>query len=169
MKYAVAASSVAVGDFNGDGFPDLAIVFAGGVRVLLGNGDGTFQSTPVSYVAGSFPSSLSFPGSVTVGDFNSLAVGDFNGDGFPDIAVANFFSNNVSILLNDGKWAPSVALCQLHGGFAQAVGATTMRTSQLVKLCAQAPSSPARHRPGELDAELFFGDAEPGQGRRDEG
>jgi hypothetical protein len=81
---------VAVGDFNGDGFLDLAIIFAGGVRVLLGNGDGTFQTTPLSYIAGSGPS--------------SLAVGDFNGDNWPDLAVANASSNDVSILLNDGAW-----------------------------------------------------------------
>jgi hypothetical protein len=33
----------------------------------------------------------------------SLAVGDFNGDGFPDIAVSNEMSNTISVFLNDGK------------------------------------------------------------------
>jgi hypothetical protein len=33
----------------------------------------------------------------------SLAVGDFNDDGFPDIAVSNEMSNTVSVFLNDGK------------------------------------------------------------------
>jgi hypothetical protein len=84
-------TSVAVGDFNGDGKPDLAVVFSGGVRVLLGQGDGTFQTTNVSYLAGSDPI--------------SVAVGDLNGDGFPDLAVANSYSNDVSILLNDATWA----------------------------------------------------------------
>src|SRR5262249_61328020 len=64
------------------------IVASGTVRVLLGNGDGTFQTTHVSYAAG--------------GDF--VALGDFNGDGFPDAVTANFSSNDVSILLNDGAW-----------------------------------------------------------------
>src|SRR5215469_5518173 len=41
----------------------------------------------------------------------SVAVGDFNGDGKPDLAVANFGSNNVTILLGDGK-----------GGFSPAAG-----------------------------------------------
>jgi len=33
----------------------------------------------------------------------SLAVGDFNGDGKADLAVANYNSGNVSVLLGDGK------------------------------------------------------------------
>jgi hypothetical protein len=35
----------------------------------------------------------------------SVAAGDFNGDGFPDLAVANRFSNNVSVLINAGDWS----------------------------------------------------------------
>jgi hypothetical protein len=83
-------TSLAVGDFKGDGVLGLALTFAGGVRVWLGNGDGTFQTTPISYVAGSQPT--------------FTAVGDFNGDGRDDLAVANGPSNDVSILLNDGSW-----------------------------------------------------------------
>jgi hypothetical protein len=86
------ASAIAVGDFNGDGLADLALVFAGGVRVLLGNGDGTLQSTPISYVAGSFPV--------------ALAIGDINRDGFPDLVVTDKLSHRVSMLLNAGQWAP---------------------------------------------------------------
>ena len=68
--------SVAVGDFNGDGQPDLAVAnyFSDNVSVLLGNGDGTFQAA-VNFAAGT--SSC------------SVAVGDFNGDGKADLAVAN--------------------------------------------------------------------------------
>jgi hypothetical protein len=81
---------VVVRDFNGDGIPDLAVSFLGGVRVLLGNGDGTFQTTRVSYVAGP----------------DAVAVGDFNRDDLPDLAVCIGGLNKVSILLNDGKWMP---------------------------------------------------------------
>jgi FG-GAP-like repeat/FG-GAP repeat len=83
-------SCLAVKDFNGDGIPDLAVLCAGGVRVLLGNGDGTFQTTAISYVAGP----------------DAVVVGDFNGDGLPDLAVCIAGLNQVSILLNDGKWTP---------------------------------------------------------------
>src|SRR5205814_2304370 len=35
----------------------------------------------------------------------AVAVGDFNRDGFPDLAVANANSNNVSVLLNAADWS----------------------------------------------------------------
>jgi hypothetical protein len=81
---------VAVGDFNGDGKPDLAVANYGDgdVSVLLGNGDGTFQAQapPSPFGSGASP--------------DSIAVGDFNGDGKPDLAVADEGNSDVSILLN---------------------------------------------------------------------
>ena len=85
--------SVAVGDFNGDGKPDLATANSfdlGNASVLLGNGDGSFQAAQ-DFGAGLRPL--------------SVAVGDFNGDGRPDLAVANWVSNNVSILINNTPMA----------------------------------------------------------------
>ncbi len=80
--------SVAVGDYNRDGKLDLAVAKGGsnGVSILLGNGDGTFQ-TAVNY---------------SVNNPQSVAVGDFNGDGKLDLAVAKGGSNGVSILLGNG-------------------------------------------------------------------
>jgi hypothetical protein len=75
-------------DFNGDGFPDLAITFDAQVAILLGNGDGTFQP-PANY-----PFRL-------VTTATSLAAADFNGDGKPDLVVGNFMTG-VNILLGNG-------------------------------------------------------------------
>jgi probable HAF family extracellular repeat protein len=83
--------SVAVGDFNGDGFQDLAVANSGSnnVTVLLGNGSGGFTAASGSPInVGTQPV--------------SIAVGDFNGDGIQDLALANYSSNNVTVLLGNG-------------------------------------------------------------------
>ena len=83
--------SVAVGDFNGDGHQDIATansyVFSNSVSIRLGDGQGGFSGT-TNVAVGLQPV--------------SVAVGDFNGDGAPDIATANENSNSVSIRLGDG-------------------------------------------------------------------
>jgi len=102
------ARSVAVGDFNGDGKPDLAVAHDYGVSVLLGNGDGTFQAA-ANYAWGSIP--------------YSVAVGDFNGDGKADLAVANFY-DTVSVLLGngDGTFQAAVNYSAGSGPYSVAVG-----------------------------------------------
>ena len=111
--YAVGATpySVAVGDFNGDGKPDLAVTnySSFSVSVLLGNGEGTFQPA-VNYATGNYPF--------------SVAVGDFNGDGKLDLVVANFGGNSVSVLLGngDGTFQPAVLYAAGSNPISVAVG-----------------------------------------------
>jgi len=86
---------IVVADFNGDNRPDLAVTIRGvhpgfdnAVLVFQGNGDGSFQ--PVQTFATGFNS-------------RGIAVGDFNRDKKPDLVVANQFSNDVSILINNTR------------------------------------------------------------------
>ena len=82
--------SVAVGDLNGDRRPDLAVVAADHVAVLLGNRKGGVdpaQSVP----AGVAPT--------------SVAIADLNEDSHPDLAVADYGSapSSAAVLLGDGN------------------------------------------------------------------
>src|SRR5580698_2406861 len=97
--------SIAVGDVNGDGKPDLVVVDSdqncsgawstGEVEVRLGSGDGTFQA-PVSYSSGGFQAL-------------GVAVGDVNDDGKLDLVVVSSCGSGsatchgqVGVLLGDG-------------------------------------------------------------------
>jgi FG-GAP-like repeat len=94
----VSPYAIVTADFNGDGKADLAVSepcgndpacvnYNGSISILLGKGDGSFT-------AAASPAVNDYPG--------ALAVGDFNGDGKTDIAVANFTGSAVSILLGNG-------------------------------------------------------------------
>jgi hypothetical protein len=87
-----SAGRLAVADLNGDGTDDLVLpadsVNSGGVEVLLGDGHGGFHD--VGFTA------------TTVGGASAVAVGNF-GNGFPDLAVTNFLSHTVSVLLGNGS------------------------------------------------------------------
>ena len=94
VDYGTAAGPVAIvaGDFNGDGIVDLAVASPGAntVSILLGNGNGTFQAHH-DFSTGSGTQNPVW-----------LAVGDFNGDGNLDLAVANASADTISILLGNG-------------------------------------------------------------------
>jgi hypothetical protein len=109
--------SVVGGDFNRDGVQDLAVAYRGSVRpvvpggvsVLLGNGDGTFQA-PLNFAIGSLST--------------SVAVGDFNGDKVLDLAVADAGSYDILVLLGngDGTFQAARNFAAGNGPYSVAVG-----------------------------------------------
>jgi hypothetical protein len=87
---------VAIGDIDGDGNPDLAIINSptitasnkgtDGLTVLLGDGKGKFGIMPGSpFITGKSPS--------------RVTIGDINGDGNPDVVVTNYHSNNITVFI----------------------------------------------------------------------
>jgi len=112
------AQSVAVADVNGDGKPDLLVANRcadngcanqnGSVAVLLGNGDGAFQ-TAVTYDSGGLGA---YP----------VAVADVNGDGKLDLVVANVHNSSgnigsVGVLLGNGDGTFQTAVTYRSGGY----------------------------------------------------
>jgi hypothetical protein len=80
---------VAVADFRGNGKLDLAVPnFGGGISILLGNGDGTFQQATSAQPGGANP--------------EWIAVADFNKDGNADLAVSFGNSMQLAVLIGNG-------------------------------------------------------------------
>jgi VCBS repeat protein/carboxypeptidase family protein len=141
-------TSIVVSEFDANGIPDLAVAHESGyVKIFSGTGDGNFTSNPcLSYnlntplndiatgyfnedgeidlvVIDGMDDSQSDTGHATVlfglvgpdftisssfaahTDSNNVAVADFNGDGESDLALTNFGSNDVSVLLGTGTGA----------------------------------------------------------------
>jgi hypothetical protein len=92
-----SGDSVAVGDLNGDGIPDLALALntpsgkggQGGVAILLGNGDGTFQGPSV--ISANLPAL-------------AIRIADFNRDGKPDLVVGESVGGEVFFGNGDGTF-----------------------------------------------------------------
>ena len=98
-------------DFNGDGFPDLAVSYdgnntvPGGIAILLNQGDGTFGS-PVSYARGT--------------QATQFAVLDLNNDGALDIATESL-DQTVTVLLGKGNGTFGTPASYAVGGSGQAI------------------------------------------------
>jgi hypothetical protein len=136
----LGADSVAIADLNGDGIQDLVVANGqqngngdfGEVAVLLGNGNGTFQSA-VTYSTGAYGAT-------------SVAVGDVNGDGIPDLVVGNDCLDlqgeicagsigAVSVLLGngDGTFQPAATYAIEYGG-ASSVALADLRGTGILDL-----------------------------------
>ena len=98
---------VAVGDFNNDGNPDLFAIEASTscqcALVFLGNGDGTFQTPPIT--------------TVTTYNLYGFAIGDFNSDGKLDLALAEnaFNATQLQIFLGNGDGSFRLGAAYLPG------------------------------------------------------
>ncbi|MDP3392399.1 FG-GAP-like repeat-containing protein [Sediminibacterium sp.] len=86
-------AAVAIGDLDGDGKPDMVVLNR------ISNLVSVYRSTSTSgsIVSGSFADKVDF---TTGTDPRSIAIGDLDGDGKPDLAVANQTSKSVSVLRN---------------------------------------------------------------------
>jgi hypothetical protein len=114
-----SGASITVGDVNSDGKPDLLAAeltsSSGVASVLLGNGDGTFKPAAFYPTGGEYA--------------RSVAVADVNGDGKPDLVVANSSDiwpdqRAVGVLTGngDGSFEPAVTFDSGGGTFFVAVG-----------------------------------------------
>jgi FG-GAP-like repeat/FG-GAP repeat len=128
-------------DFNGDGKLDLAIVaFDPSVntydlRVLIGNGDGTFQAGPVGAPLG--------PGL-------SIAAGDFNGDHHVDLAlelVSGFSVYGFDVMLGNGDGSFAAPVNYRLGTYSPTITVADLRTVVTTSSSATAPRMCTSPRP----------------------
>jgi hypothetical protein len=104
IRVGASPDAIAVGDWNGDAHPDLAVLGngSGDVTSLLGDTNGHFVFRARNVTVGAIP--------------RSLAVGDFNNDGIADLVTSSFAASTASVLQGnrdgdgrgDGTFRPAV-------------------------------------------------------------
>jgi len=149
--------AVAVADFNRDGKPDIVTANGvdGGISVMLGDGDGTFQ-TAVNYLMG-------FTTYTT-----DVKVGDFNGDGIPDVLIyAETYGFYVFLGNGDGTFRipvrfatstsyPYYVIADFDGDGRLDIAATTGSTTSETELDILLGNGDGTFRPGPVETGLPF-------------
>ena len=105
----VQPRAATIADVNGDGKADIVVSNRDGsdVTVLLGHGDGTVTVPTVGYAVGGYPR-------------HPPLVGDFNGDGLPDILVADDEFSYVYLKgYGDGTFRSALNYYAEHNGFGE--------------------------------------------------
>ncbi|MEQ1472780.1 MAG: VCBS repeat-containing protein, partial [Candidatus Acidiferrum sp.] len=128
--------SAVVGDFNGDGYTDIAVANnnnggAGTVSVILGNpGGDEFFASQVTYPVDAGP----------IG----LVTGDFNGDGILDLVTTNEASSTLSVLLGvgDGTFGAAITTPLPTGAQASFLSTADLRNNGTLDLVMATPNAP---------------------------
>lgn len=115
LNVGVGPTSVAIGDYNGDGYQDIATSVYGANSISIMSGDGNASFTEcASLTSGMNP--------------NFVVVGDFNNDGTQDIATANYSSDNISVRLGVGT-PPTVTTITSQCSYSWGCNGVTYSTS----------------------------------------
>jgi uncharacterized protein (TIGR03437 family) len=135
-------SSLVLADFNGDGKPDVAVA-AGDLWILLSSGGGSFR-TPVRIP---IPASNNSAASA-----DSLAAGDFNGDGKQDLVVGTAYGNGVYVLLGNGDGTFQAPVLYPTGGNVSSIAVADFNGDGKLDIaaCGYSSSPPANANAGIL-------------------
>ena len=129
--------SFGVGDFNGDAKPDLAIGVAGGIAVLVGDGDGTFRQGSTATTADTF-------------NVGSIQVADLNSDGKLDLLVWSSASFRLD------KEGPSSSTTRVS--FFKGNGNGTFQAEQVVTTATVGKVNVVAPESGSSVSQAFVGD-----------